>query len=196
MYFVKRIFAIYLHSLLITCHILATMRSGFVPFIFSTFPLTPEVFYPHQTGSYTALPCVNVPDKAVRIFTEFRTVLRKLLCTAISGGAQSIQWTVLRSVCLIKGKCRLFFPAETPVDIRRTPIRICGYEILQPENPDKTPHSGCFAEIIRYHRIYISFADPFSFIEQCAQNRMQARCFPQSISTMAQSLTTISTFTP
>ncbi|MFR5482947.1 MAG: hypothetical protein ACLTHX_01050 [Blautia massiliensis (ex Durand et al. 2017)] len=32
--FVKRIFAIYLHSLLITCHILATMRSGFVPFIF------------------------------------------------------------------------------------------------------------------------------------------------------------------
>lgn len=63
------------------------------------------------------------------------------------------------------------------MDIRRTPIRICGYEILQPENPDKTPHSGCFAEIMRYHRIYISFADPFSFIEQCPQNRTQAGCF-------------------
>ena len=60
-----------------------------------------------------------------------------------------------------KADADCFFPAEAPVDIRRTPIRICGYEILQPENPDKTPHSGCFAEIIRYHRIYISFADPF-----------------------------------
>ena len=162
---------------------------------FSTFPLTPEVFYPHQTGSYTALPCVNVPDKAVRIF-------HRISDSALQAAVyRDLRWCTKHTMdstakCLSdkKANADCFFPAEAPVDIRRTPIRICGYEILQPENPDKTPHSGCFAKVSP--DLYFIRGSFFRLLSNVPRTRRRRDVFPQSISTMAQSLTTISTFTP
>ena len=139
---------------------------------FSTFPLTPEVFYPHQTGSYTALPCVNVPDKAVRIFHRISdSAPQAAVCHDLRWCTKHTTDSTAKCLSDKKADADCFFPAEAPVDIRRTPIRICGYEILQPENPDKIPHSGCFAETMRYHRIIFHSRILFSFIEQCPREQ-------------------------
>ena len=120
------------------------------------------MFYPHRTGNYTSLPCVNVPDKEVCIFHKISDSAPQ---AAVYHDLRRCTKHTMNSTtkCLTdkKANADCFFPAEAPVDIRRTPICIFFFVIFQPENPDKTPHSGCFAEIMRYHRIYISFADPF-----------------------------------
>ena len=133
------------------------------PLFFSTFPVTPEVFYPHRTESYTSRSCVNVPGKATNIFHRISDSVPQaaayhdlLWCTG-----RTADNTGMYSSDKKADEC-CFSLVETPVDNRRIPIHICGYEILSPENPGKIPHSDCCAEIMRYLRIYISSADLFS----------------------------------
>ena len=60
---------------------------------------------------YTSVKgCMAIKPAGYAIWENIQHELdRKLLCTAISGGAQSIQWTVLRSVCLIKRQMQTVF---------------------------------------------------------------------------------------
>ena len=79
------------------------------------------MFYPHRTGSYTSLPCVNVPDKEVCIF-------HKISDSAPQAAVyHDPQWCTKHTMdstekCLSdkKADANCFFPAEAPADIRRS----------------------------------------------------------------------------
>ena len=133
-----------------------------MPFIFSTFPVTPEVFYPHRTESYTSRSCVNVPGKATNIFHRISDSVPQaaayhdlLWCTG-----RTADNTGMYSSDKKADEC-CFSLVETPVDNRRIPIISVDMKFFRQKIPVKFRISDCCAEIMRYLRIYISSADLF-----------------------------------